>query len=397
MYDAYRRNEAVHVVDEVFWSKTHVAIPVEYWARPILVAGVVQGAIATFVDITQRKLADARIHQLAFYDALTMLPNRRLLNDRLDQALALSKRTSRYEALMFLDLDNFKPLNDSHGHRVGDLLLVEVGERISKCVRSVDTVARFGGDEFVALLNELDTDAAEACNQAGVVAEKIRAALSQPYRLKPDEGHTQGAVEHRCTASIGVIVFNWRASAEELLKCADMAMYESKNAGRDVVVLKLHGSSEAVTAQPDQAIMRLIWQSSYCCGEPTLDQAHRRLFALSNTLIEAALSKDEDRPQFDAALEALLAHVGEHFAEEEAILAQHHYAGLEAHARAHRMLIGKAVELREKASQGSIDVGDLVNFLVTDVIAQHMLKVDRLFFPLFKLKVSASSEGHAKV
>lgn len=389
IYSAHRRLEAVHVADEVFWSKTGAAIPVEYWGQPIILDGVMHGAVTTFVDITQRKLTEAQIHQLAFYDALTLLPNRRLLNDRLDQALAVSQRSGRYGALMFLDLDNFKPLNDRYGHKIGDLLLVEVGERICKCVRSVDTVARFGGDEFVVLLNELDADANAASAQTGTVAEKIRVALSQPYQLKPTEAPSQSAVEHRCTASIGVIVFNWRACPEDLLKCADMAMYESKNAGRDLVVLKLHGTSDAAPAQPDHAIVRLIWQPSYVCGEPTLDQAHRGLFTLSNTLIDAALSRDQDRPRFEAALDALLAHVVEHFAEEEDILAQHHYAYLEAHARAHKTLIEQVVQLREQAGQGSVGVGDLVNFLVTDVIAQHMLKADRMFFPLFATSVSA--------
>lgn len=187
-------------------------------------------------DITARRLAEAQIYNLAFYDTLTGLPNRRLLNDRLAQALAASRRRRHYGALMFLDLDNFKPLNDTHGHAVGDLLLKEVARRITNCLREVDTVARFGGDEFVVLLHELSEDQAGAVTQAGVVAEKIRLALAAPYTLtstQPD--HTAAlTVEHRCTSSIGVAVFlNQQTCAEEVLKHADIAMYQAKEGGRN--------------------------------------------------------------------------------------------------------------------------------------------------------------------
>ncbi|MDO9227473.1 MAG: PAS domain S-box protein [Pseudomonadota bacterium] len=145
--------------------------------------GSVTHYVGAQTDISARKAAEAAIKNLAFYDPLTQLPNRRLLNDRLSQAMAASKRSAHYGALMFLDLDNFKPLNDTHGHVVGDALLTEVADRLHHCVRDVDTVARFGGDEFVVLLNELNADKAEATTQARIVAEKIRLSLAQPYRL----------------------------------------------------------------------------------------------------------------------------------------------------------------------------------------------------------------------
>ena len=139
-------------------------------------------------DITERKHAEELIHNFAFFDALTQLPNRRLLNDRLSQTMLASKRSSHYGALMFLDLDNFKPLNDAHGHDAGDLLLVEVARRITQCVREVDTVARFGGDEFVIMLSDLDVDKTESIAQAAIVAEKIRSSLSEPYVLTLQRG-----------------------------------------------------------------------------------------------------------------------------------------------------------------------------------------------------------------
>ena len=139
-------------------------------------------------DVTERKQAEKEIHQLAFYDALTRLPNRRLLNDRLAHTMAECKRSRRYGALMFMDLDNFKPLNDKYGHNVGDLLLIEVARRVTCCVREIDTVARFGGDEFVVVLSELDVDKAASVKEAGIVAEKIRSMLAEPYVLKSGHG-----------------------------------------------------------------------------------------------------------------------------------------------------------------------------------------------------------------
>ncbi len=188
-------------------------------------------------DITEHKQAEEKIRSLAFFDTLTQLPNRRMLDDRLNQAMATSKRSGRYGALMFLDMDNFKSLNDQHGHRAGDLLLKEVARRINGCVREVDTVARFGGDEFVVVLSELDIDKAESTMLASIVAEKIRAALAEPYELKiQQKGRVKSTIEHHCTSSIGVMLFiNHEASTEDILKWADMAMYKAKEAGRNSI------------------------------------------------------------------------------------------------------------------------------------------------------------------
>ncbi len=184
-------------------------------------------------DITERIKHEEDIRKLAFYDALTQLPNRRLLADRLDHVMAAGKRSGRYSALMFVDLDNFKPLNDRHGHNMGDLLLIEAARRITRCLREMDTVARFGGDEFVVLLGELDLKKAESVVQAGVVAEKIRAALAEVYQMKTDDRNT---LEHHCTASIGIALFrNHENSTTDILKWADVAMYQAKKSGRNRV------------------------------------------------------------------------------------------------------------------------------------------------------------------
>ena len=188
-------------------------------------------------DIIERKQMEEQVRELAFYDVLTHLPNRRLLNDRLSQTLLASKRSAFYGALMFMDLDNFKALNDKHGHSAGDLLLVEVASRLKACVREIDTVARFGGDEFVVLLDELALGQEESKLQAGVIAEKIRLALAETYVLSVErESADAVTLVHRCTASIGVTLFiHSEASQEDILMRADAAMYQAKEQGRDRV------------------------------------------------------------------------------------------------------------------------------------------------------------------
>ena len=184
--------------------------------------------VAVFRDISNRKKSEQEIHQLAFYDPLTNLPNRRLLLDRLQQALAVSARNGRYGALLFLDLDHFKTINDTQGHAMGDQLLIEVARRLQTCVREGDSVARLGGDEFVVLLEELSSEADEAASQTESVAEKIRMELDKPYVLNDFECHS--------TASIGIsLFFDHQESAEELLKHADVAMYQAKTAGRNAI------------------------------------------------------------------------------------------------------------------------------------------------------------------
>ncbi len=189
------------------------------------------------LDITSRKQMEEQIRQLGFYDSLTHLPNRRLLNDRLLQAQSASCRTGIFGALMVLDLDNFKILNDSHGHLVGDALLVEAASRLKNCVRLTDTAARFGGDEFVVMLSELSIDENESRKIAGQVAEKIRSILAEPFMLTVEhESQTDIYVQHHCTASIGVTVFRGKAvGLENLIKNADAAMYQAKEAGRNQV------------------------------------------------------------------------------------------------------------------------------------------------------------------
>ena len=190
--------------------------------------GSITNYICAFFDITERKLAEEKIHNLAFYDPLCQLPNRRLLFDRLHQAVTTSARTKNCAGLLFIDLDNFKLLNDTRGHDIGDMLLIEVGHRLRASIRESDTLARLGGDEFVVLLEGLSTDRSEAALQAREVGEKMLNDIHQPYMLDN--------VEHFTTASIGVSLFsNYRQNLDDLLKQADTAMYAAKKAGRNTL------------------------------------------------------------------------------------------------------------------------------------------------------------------
>jgi diguanylate cyclase (GGDEF)-like protein/PAS domain S-box-containing protein len=199
--------------------------------------GLIVGYHGITREMTQRKLLEEQVRQLAFYDTLTQLANRRLLLDHLALALSASKRSHQLGALLFLDLDKFKQLNDAHGHGVGDLLLVEVAHRLKSCVREIDTVARFGGDEFVVLLGQLSPLRSEAVLQAGAIAEKIRARLSAPYRLKAAQtGPTANTIEHRCSVSIGVALFDGgQANDAGIVDRADAAMYKAKEDGRNLI------------------------------------------------------------------------------------------------------------------------------------------------------------------
>ena len=190
--------------------------------------GELLGTVGFARDITERKATDEEIKRLAFYDSLTHLPNRRLLHDRLKHALASSTRSGKPVAVLFIDLDNFKTLNDTLGHHVGDLLLQQVAERLTSCVREGDTVARLGGDEFVVVLEDLSNALYEAATHAESVGEKILAALDQPYDLA---GHPCAS-----TPSIGIALFaDPETTIDELMKRADVAMYQAKDAGRNTL------------------------------------------------------------------------------------------------------------------------------------------------------------------
>jgi diguanylate cyclase (GGDEF)-like protein len=190
--------------------------------------GSITHYVATLTDITQKIAAAEEIERLAFYDPLTGVPNRRLLHDRLRSALAASNRTGRHGALLFIDLDNFKMINDTLGHDKGDLLLKQVAERLESSLREIDTIARLGGDEFVIMLEDLSDRAFEAAAQAETIGLKILDIFSKQFTIATQE--------YACSASIGITLFSGpKHSIEELLKHADIAMYQAKTSGRNTL------------------------------------------------------------------------------------------------------------------------------------------------------------------
>ncbi|MDX8400781.1 MAG: EAL domain-containing protein [Gallionellaceae bacterium] len=214
--------------------------PIEVSANFIKFGGI-EFNVVYAKNITQRKTAEEEIQNLAFYDPLTQLPNRRLLMDRLNQALSSSARDGHKGSLLFIDLDNFKALNDTLGHEVGDLLLQQVAKRLESCVREGDTVSRLGGDEYVVIVGNLNGNALESATQVEMIGEKILSVLNQPYQLD--------AHKHHSTPSIGITIFSGHEQTQdELLKQADIAMYQAKKAGRNTLRFFDPQMQDAITA-----------------------------------------------------------------------------------------------------------------------------------------------------
>lgn len=232
--------------------------------------GQISHYILAFSDISQRKEAEEQIRNLAFFDSLTQLPNRRLLIDRLGLALANASRHHRHGALLFLDLDYFKVLNDTEGHEAGDQLLIEAARRLKGCIREGDTVARLGGDEFVVMLEDLSEDEAEAAAQAEKVAEKILETGGEPYVLK--------GREHHSSFSIGIGLFNANhQGVEELLRRADVAMYQAKANGRNTFCFFDPQMQEALVARAamENDLRRVVAQGQLILHyQPQLDDKY---------------------------------------------------------------------------------------------------------------------------
>ena len=221
IFQAFKSGQGVHVDDEVLWKSDGTSFPAEYWSYPQRKAEHIVGAAVAFIDITERRVAEERIRHLAYYDALTGLPNRLLFQDRLAKALASARRRREKVALLFMDLDRFKTINDSLGHSIGDCLLNECAERLKNWAREQDTVARLGGDEFVVVLTAL-----KDVTDAAVAASRIMQAMSVKFVI---QGHLLSV-----TCSLGISVFpDHGTDGEALLKNADAAMYCGKENGRN--------------------------------------------------------------------------------------------------------------------------------------------------------------------
>jgi diguanylate cyclase (GGDEF)-like protein/hemerythrin-like metal-binding protein/PAS domain S-box-containing protein len=328
-------------------------------------------------DITERRRSDAAIRQLAYIDSLTQLPNRRMLSDRLEQAIARAKREGYLVALLFMDLDNFKPVNDAFGHEVGDWLLQSVAGRISDCLRPYDTAARMGGDEFVVLLPDLN-----ATDESVAIAERLRLSLQTPF-VTPDGRRIQ------VSSSIGIALYPNHARTErDLLRVGDEAMFRAKKNGRNNVFLLASDVPRNFTPihvpKRGASLVRLNWSSAYCSGDPAIDVEHRNLFKLANSVLDQCAGPNADPKQVQPALQRLVAHIEQHFSEEEALMQQWGYSKVREHAEVHEQLLQRANEFRQGVERHALPLGEFVEFVAVDVVAKHMLKYDRDYFSVAK-------------
>lgn len=335
--------------------------------------GEVDGIFAAARDITERKKAEEVIRAMAFFDKLTGLPNRRMLEDRMQQLIARAKREKAKLSVLFIDLDKFKQVNDTHGHEVGDWLLQEVSRRLTSCLRATDTASRIGGDEFVVVLPD-----AKTVDGAVLVAEKIRIEMEKPFAMSE-------TLALDISSSIGVVMYPDQAdNPRDLLRFGDEAMYKAKKRGRNAVEV----------FAIDKQMLRLMWKSDYECGNEIITREHKRLFELANTLIDMATRKDFPPESVDQALDACINHIREHFEHEDAILREYHYPNQEHHAQEHHTILEKAEALRHQRQDGKVPLGQLLDFLVFEVVGKHMEGDDVEFFYLFD--PSTCTSQHSK-
>ncbi|MFO1424516.1 MAG: bacteriohemerythrin [Candidatus Competibacteraceae bacterium] len=278
--------------------------------------------VGVAVDVTERNRAQRQLNYLAFYDPLTDLPNRALFFDRLRQALIQNKRDQTSFALLLLDLDGFKAVNDTYGHETGDALLQAVGRRLRNCVRESDTVARTGGDEFIILLPRLREP-----NDAARVADKVIGLLAEPFLL--------AGRECRVGASIGLCIApDDGGDIETLLNHADAAMYRSKARGKNAWT---RYESTLLNGKPVKMAF-LEWSEEWSVGIPIIDNQHIQLVELLNRFTDA-VKAGQEAGRITALLDELIVFTRHHFATEEQLMDQHGYVDALAHRQEHRKLV----------------------------------------------------------
>jgi diguanylate cyclase (GGDEF)-like protein/hemerythrin-like metal-binding protein len=301
-------------------------------------------------------------------DPLTGAWNRAQLERMVDVEISRATRSGQPVTLILLDIDHFKRVNDVHGHLAGDAVLKEFVGRIRERMRDTDSLFRWGGEEFVVLATSVGYRGGAA------LAEGLRRIIAAVPFAKV------GPI----TASLGVTEHVEGESAESWFQRADKALYAAKAAGRNRIHVDRVGSSDLHARRAGTALLRLYWLEAYECGEPTIDAEHRQLFDLGNALIAATMDQYTEPRAWRAALDSMLAHLVEHFRDEEALLARSGYPRLADHTHAHAALLRQAAEVRAAVERGEATLGHLVNFLVYDVIALHVLKSDRDFSLLLR-------------
>jgi diguanylate cyclase (GGDEF)-like protein/hemerythrin-like metal-binding protein len=330
-------------------------------------------------DITERSRAAAEILRLANYDPLTQLPNRRLFHDRIHMAIIQARRKGTKFGLLMIDLDRFKPVNDEFGHSIGDILLGAVAERMQKCLRESDTLARVGGDEFVSILPMTGN-----IRDAAKVARKIRRSLCLPFKLTDE-------VTVSIDCSIGIAIHPDHGSDEDsLLKSADDAMYVAKSMGRAKLYFAGNTAEVEGGLSGDRGENRddepIVWRQSYQCGEETIDRQHKEICMYCNSIILAIENDSLSPDEILAMIDKFVADVIAHFEYEESLLLHLAYPEpeLDAHRRRHRTLQDRAQNLRHLVAERKLSTDELLSHVEWSGVVQHMLIDDHEYFPFMK-------------
>ena len=328
---------------------------------------VMQGASSEDALQNALRMHIGSLAQLAATDHLTGAWNRAHFDRVIESELARSLANRQPLSLIMFDIDHFKNINDTFGHAVGDMVLCELVALVRNHTRASDLLFRWRGEEFIVLLSSAGYRRAE------IVAESLRQAVAS--HAFEDAGSV--------TVSLGVAEHDDDEDAATWFHRLDAALSESKRSGQNCLVVARHGNSDTWAAEGRSSALHLVWLEGYECGDPTIDAEHRELFLLANKLIDAMLPAQVKPVVVRAVLEEFLAHVQRHFADEEAILARLHYDSLDEHRRAHAGLIRRALAMLARLDAGELSLGAIVEFLAQDVVARHILHVDRAFFPLF--------------
>ena len=328
-------------------------------------------AVLNFIsDVTQRVKSEQRIKFIAQHDQLTNLPNRFLLEDRLNQGIALAERHQQRLAVLFIDLDRFKPVNDLYGHETGDWLLQQVAGRLQQCIRKSDTVARWGGDEFIILLAGLLTE-----QQIMAICQKILTNLEKPL-------NTATGIELAISCSIGVAVYpDHGLSASELLHVSDKSMYQAKrNENNKINFLFPLSDNREINA------LRLNWKDEFLSGHSGIDKEHKNIFLLANQLLKE-LSHPGESVQLRHQLDHLFKHLDAHFKHEESVLEKIKYPQLSGHQNQHQQLLTEGGRLLREFENGNIELQALIRFIVIELIYKHVVMDDSEWHPFHNGKI----------
>ncbi len=318
------------------------------------------------VDALRARIGD--LERLTVTDHLTGAWNRAHLDLIIESVRARSLASRQPLSLLLLDVDHFKNIKDGFGDAVGDSVLRELVQLARSRIRASDQLFRWGGEAFAVLVSSAGYRGAER------VAENVRQAVASHAFAGA------GAV----TVSVGVAEHDDDEDVPTWFRRLDEALHEARRNGNNRVVVSRCGNSDTWAAEGGATAPHLVWQESYECGDPTIDGEHREMFELANILIDAVLPEHEATGAVRAALGELLAHTVRHFADEEAILERLNYAQLAEHRQAHEGLVQRARMMARLLNEGKSDPAAIVEFLAQDVVARHLMVVDRAFFPMFR-------------